>query len=180
MPEKGYADTQAAMPAPGRHRSDRRPGLQDRALHGGPLRRLRDFLRPRFQAQPGAGLRALRPRRRRRETGRAGPVRPTMPDRTTKTSSPTTTFTISGLVYAPAVGIWVLQSGRNQIVHNHIHDLFYTAIQRGLDVGLRGEPVQGQHHRVQPPARYRQGDAQRHGRHLHARRCSPARASATT
>ncbi len=41
----------------------------------------------------------------------------------------------AGLVYAPAVGIWVLQSGRNQIVHNHIHDLFYTAISVGWTWG---------------------------------------------
>jgi parallel beta-helix repeat protein len=40
-----------------------------------------------------------------------------------------------GLVFAPAVGVWVLQSGRNQIVHNHIHDLFYTAISVGWTWG---------------------------------------------
>ena len=40
-----------------------------------------------------------------------------------------------GLVYAPGVGVWVLQSGRNQIVHNHIHDLFYTAISVGWTWG---------------------------------------------
>jgi parallel beta-helix repeat protein len=40
-----------------------------------------------------------------------------------------------GLVYAPGVGIWVLQSGRNKIVHNHIHDLFYTAISVGWTWG---------------------------------------------
>jgi parallel beta-helix repeat protein len=40
-----------------------------------------------------------------------------------------------GLVYAPAVGIWVLQSGRNKIVHNHIHDMFYTAISVGWTWG---------------------------------------------
>ena len=40
-----------------------------------------------------------------------------------------------GLVYAPAAGIWALQSGRNQIVHNHIHDLFYTAISVGWTWG---------------------------------------------
>ena len=51
---------------------------------------------------------------------------------------------------------------------------------RGLDVGLCRQSVQGQHHRVQPPARHRQRNAQRHGRHLHPRRCSPGRASATT
>lgn len=40
-----------------------------------------------------------------------------------------------GLVYAPAAGIWILQSGRNQIVHNHVHDLFYTAISAGWTWG---------------------------------------------
>jgi len=40
-----------------------------------------------------------------------------------------------GLVFASAVGIWVLQSGRNQIVHNHVHDLFYTAISVGWTWG---------------------------------------------
>ncbi|WP_213807259.1 right-handed parallel beta-helix repeat-containing protein [Granulicella sp. dw_53] len=40
-----------------------------------------------------------------------------------------------GLVYAAGVGIWVLQSGRNQIVHNHVHDLYYTAISVGWTWG---------------------------------------------
>jgi parallel beta-helix repeat protein len=40
-----------------------------------------------------------------------------------------------GLVDAAGVGIWVLQSGRNQIVHNHVHDLFYTAISVGWTWG---------------------------------------------
>jgi parallel beta-helix repeat protein len=40
-----------------------------------------------------------------------------------------------GLVYAPAVGIWVLQSGGNRIVHNHVHDLYYTAISVGWTWG---------------------------------------------
>ena len=40
-----------------------------------------------------------------------------------------------GLVYAPAVGIWILQSRRNRILHNHVHDLFYTAISVGWTWG---------------------------------------------
>jgi parallel beta-helix repeat protein len=48
-----------------------------------------------------------------------------------------------GLVYAPAVGIWALQSGRNQIVHNHIHDLFYTAISVGWTWGYTENQSKG-------------------------------------
>jgi len=48
-----------------------------------------------------------------------------------------------GLVYAPAVGVWVLQSARNQIVHNHIHDLFYTAISVGWTWGYAPNQSQG-------------------------------------
>jgi parallel beta-helix repeat protein len=40
-----------------------------------------------------------------------------------------------GRVYAAGVGIWVLQSGRNQIIHNHVHDLYYTAISVGWTWG---------------------------------------------
>jgi parallel beta-helix repeat protein len=42
-----------------------------------------------------------------------------------------------GLVYAAGVGIWVLQSGRNQIIHNDVHDLYYTAISVGWTWGYR-------------------------------------------
>ena len=48
-----------------------------------------------------------------------------------------------GSVYAPAVGIWILQSGRNQILHNHVHDLFYTAVSVGWTWGYGGNPSTG-------------------------------------
>lgn len=40
-----------------------------------------------------------------------------------------------GRVYPSAIGVWVGQSSRNTISHNHIHDLFYTAISVGWTWG---------------------------------------------
>jgi parallel beta-helix repeat protein len=40
-----------------------------------------------------------------------------------------------GLVYPSAVGIWVGQSGQNTIAHNHVHNLFYTAVSVGWTWG---------------------------------------------
>jgi parallel beta-helix repeat protein len=40
-----------------------------------------------------------------------------------------------GKVFVPAVGVWVLESAGNKILHNHIHHLFYTAISLGWTWG---------------------------------------------
>jgi parallel beta-helix repeat protein len=48
-----------------------------------------------------------------------------------------------GLIYAPGVGIWVLQSGQNQILHNHVHDLFYSAISVGWTWGYAPNQSKG-------------------------------------
>jgi hypothetical protein len=40
-----------------------------------------------------------------------------------------------GSVYPAAVGIWIGQSGNNTVSHNHVHNLFYTAISVGWTWG---------------------------------------------
>ena len=45
-----------------------------------------------------------------------------------------------GLIYPPASGVFVLQSGQNRIAYNHIHDLFYTAVSVGWNWGYQETP----------------------------------------
>lgn len=46
----------------------------------------------------------------------------------------------AGTIYPAAVGVFILQSGRNRVAHNHIHDLFYTAISAGWNWGYQETP----------------------------------------
>jgi hypothetical protein len=50
-----------------------------------------------------------------------------------------------GVIFPPAVGVLILQSAHNRIAHNHIHDLFYTAVSVGWTWGYRDSPC---HHNV--------------------------------
>lgn len=45
-----------------------------------------------------------------------------------------------GLLYPPAVGVFIIQSATNRVAHNHIHHLFYTAVSVGWTWGYRDSP----------------------------------------
>lgn len=46
----------------------------------------------------------------------------------------------AGLIYPPAAGVFILQSGLNRIAHNHIHHLYYTAVSVGWNWGYQETP----------------------------------------
>jgi parallel beta-helix repeat protein len=134
MPEKGYVDTQAAVPAPAAIEGI---GVLDSriercvvahsggyAIFFGRGSKRNQVLHSELFDLGGGGVRLGEPRQF-----------PNDADQNYENVIADNHIHDLGLVYAPAVGIWALQSGRNQIVHNHIHDLFYTAISVGWTWG---------------------------------------------
>lgn len=52
-----------------------------------------------------------------------------------------------GRVHPSAVGVWIGESSDDEVVHNHIHDLYYTAISAGWTWGYQPNPCHG--HRIE-------------------------------
>ena len=91
-------------------------------------------------------------------------------DRTGRNVITDNTIRAGGRVFPSAVGILIMHSFGNVVAHNHIHDLLLQRHLLWLDLGLRRHGRARQPHRAQPHSRPGPGRAQRHGRHLHARR----------
>ena len=51
-----------------------------------------------------------------------------------------------------AVGVFVGDNANNKVIHNHIHDLFYSGISVGSVQDFGPEPGHGQYHRIQSRA----------------------------
>lgn len=139
MPADGYTDTQAAVAVPGDVRAE---GATDCAFEGCTFTRLGGYA-----VDWGRGC------QRDRVVGcemfdlGAGGVRIGEPG---KRSNP---FELNhghvvtdnhihhaGLVYSPAVGVFILQSGTNVVAHNEIDHLYYTAISVGWNWGYQETP----------------------------------------
>jgi parallel beta-helix repeat protein len=139
MPENGYADEQAAMEAPSAFDA---VGAEEVAIE-----------HCAFSGSGGYAVWFGRGCRRNRVIASevfdmgAGAIkigetvqRPSVPERNFENTVADNDLHDLGQVYPSAIGVWVGQSSRNTISHNHIHDLYYTAVSVGWTWGY--EPNQ--------------------------------------
>lgn len=140
----GYQDTQAAIHIRGDVRAE---GATDCTIERCRLARLAGY-----GIELGRGCQRIRLRRNELVDLGAGGVRIGEGGIATRPFDAVTDNELSdshlhelGRLYPPAVGVLILQSSGNTISHNHIHDLYYTAISVGWTWGYQSSPC---HHNL--------------------------------
>lgn len=135
----GYADTQAAIATHGDVFAE---AATDCAIEDCTFTRLADYA-----LELGRGCQRWRVVGNRMFDLGAGGVRLGVPDKRGDAFEQNHGHVVTdndihdgGVIYAPAVGLVILQSGQNRVAHNHIHDLYYSAISVGWNWGYQETP----------------------------------------